>query len=113
MIEKIILDFLAEQLGEVYVCMEIPENPPKLFALIEKTGGGMREHIQSAMIVIQSYAPTLYKAAVLNELIKNAMLYKAPALDEICSVQLNSDYNFTDTRTKNYRYQAVYEIKYY
>ena len=25
---------------------------------------------------------------------------------------LNSDYNFTDTSTKKYRYQAVYDIYY-
>ena len=26
---------------------------------------------------------------------------------------LNSDYNFTDTETKEYRYQAVFDINYY
>ena len=34
-------------------------------------------------------------------------------LDEIASVKLNTDYNFTDTTTKKYRYQAVYDIKHY
>ena len=34
-------------------------------------------------------------------------------LDEIASVKLNSDYNFTDEETKQYRYQAVFDIKHY
>lgn len=33
--------------------------------------------------------------------------------DEISRVKLNSDYNFTDTQKKKYRYQAIYEITYY
>lgn len=34
-------------------------------------------------------------------------------LDEIRSIRLNNDYNFTDTTTKEYRYQAIFEINYY
>jgi len=34
-------------------------------------------------------------------------------LNEIGKVKLNSDYNFTDTVTKQYRYQAVYDISHY
>ena len=33
--------------------------------------------------------------------------------DPISRVELNSDYNFTDTSTKRYRYQAVYNFIYY
>ena len=34
-------------------------------------------------------------------------------LDSISGVHLNSDYNFTDTETKRYRYQAVFDINYF
>ncbi len=34
-------------------------------------------------------------------------------LTEIAKVRLNSDYNFTDTATKRYRYQAVYDLNHY
>ena len=34
-------------------------------------------------------------------------------LNEIVSVELNSDYNYTDTTTKEYRYQGVYNITHY
>lgn len=111
MIEKIILDYLSEKLF-VPVYMEMPENPPSAFILIEKTGGGGSKGIYSAMMAIQSYNTTLYGAAQLNEQLKEAML-DIDELDVISKAELNSDYNFTDPRTKHYRYQAVYDLIYF
>ena len=34
------------------------------------------------------------------------------ALTNISSVKLNTDYDFTDEETKEYRYQAVYDLVY-
>jgi hypothetical protein len=34
-------------------------------------------------------------------------------LDEVTRVELQTDYNFTDTTTKQYRWQAVYQITHY
>lgn len=34
-------------------------------------------------------------------------------LDDVISCKLNSDYNYTDEETKRYRYQAVFDIRYY
>ena len=33
--------------------------------------------------------------------------------DDIIEVELQSDYNFTDTETKEYRYQAVFNVTHY
>lgn len=33
--------------------------------------------------------------------------------DGVCRCELNSDYNYTDTKRKKYRYQAVFNIAYY
>lgn len=111
MIEKILLDHLKRALS-VPVYMEVPKDPASSFVKLEKTGGGCEKHIFSAMIAVQSYATTLWKAAELNERVKEAM-ETACALDEICRIQLNSDYNFTDTASKRYRYQAVYDVTHY
>ena len=67
---------------------------------------------RSATIALQSLADSLYNAAVLNEQVKEAAADMIE-LDKICRVSLNSDYNFTDIQTKQYRYQAVYDITYY
>lgn len=108
MIEKIILDYLSAVMT-VPVKMEAPENPPAEFCVIEKTGSDVSNHIKRATVAVQSYAASLYQAAELNEEVKAAM-ENLSALPEISKVSLNSDYNFTDTQTKKYRYQAVFDI---
>ena len=111
MIELIILDHLKEGL-DVPVFMEKPTNAPSEYVLFEKTGGGRNETMPSATFAFQSYSTSLFKAAVLNEAVKNEVDHLV-LLDEIRGITLNTDYNFTDTTTKQYRYQAVYDIKHY
>lgn len=111
MIEQIIIDYLNQNL-DTPVYMEVPEDPPESFVIVEKTSGAKENYIQYAMMAFQSYASTLYNAALLNEEVKSAV-ENMTGLSSISSVQLNSDYNYTDTSTKRYRYQAVYEIYYY
>lgn len=111
MIEKTVLVFLSARLP-VPVLAEIPTSPPETFVLIEKTGSGRSNHIQSATFAVQSYAPSLLQAAELNEQAKTAM-DELPDLDTVCRAALNSDYNYTDTTEKRYRYQAVYDITHY
>ena len=36
-----------------------------------------------------------------------------PKLDRVAACRLERDYNFTDTETKKYRYQAVFAVTYY
>lgn len=110
MIETILLDFLKNRLA-VPVYMEVPEKDLESFVVLEKTGSSKVNHIPSATIAVQSYGKSLYEAAKLNEQVKDA-IESAIELDEISAVRLNSDYNFTDTATKRYRYQALYVITY-
>lgn len=114
MIEKIIYDYLKNLDGiPAPAYTEMPETYPGKMYLIEKTGGSRSDQINAANIVIQSYGGSLYEAMTLNEAIKSIMLDGLISLDEIGSVKLNSDYNFTDTNTKRYRYQAVFVVTYY
>lgn len=109
MIEVFLYNYLNSVL-DVKAYMEKPLND-KEYVLIEKTGSGRIDHINRAVIAIQSYAETLYKAAELNEKVKVAM-ENITDLDEISNCSLNSDYNYTDTTTKQYRYQAVFNLTY-
>lgn len=111
MIEKIVLDYLNDTL-EVKVCMEEEENMPQEYVLVEKTGSGKENHILDATIVVQSFSDTMYRAAMLNEKVKDAM-ENIVALDDITRCNLNTDYNYTDTSRKKYRYQAVFDITHY
>lgn len=111
MIEKDLVDFLNDKLTVPAYTMR-PADAPERFVLIEKTSGGMNNFIESVSVVIQSHDKTsLLGAAELNEEVKRIML-QAPILERIGGVRLNSDYNFTDTSMKEYRYQALYNISY-
>ena len=109
MIEKTIYDYLTRE-TETAVFMEYPENPPARFIVVTKTGGG-GDLLRAATVAVQSYAATLFDAAQLNEDVKRLM-FDAVSVPNISKVELNSDYEFTDTEKKRYRYQAVYDLVY-
>lgn len=110
MIEKTVLDYLNQQLTEPCY-MEVPENPPATFVVIQKTGSSRSDWVNTANFALQSYADTLANAAKLNEKVKTAM-DNIITLADIGGVRLNSDYNNTNTQMKKYRYQAVYVLSY-
>lgn len=115
MIEITIKKFLESKMS-VPVLMEVPKSTVSQFVIIERTGGAQENFISSAVITIQSYAATMQEAAELNEEVKRWMLDGLDGLitlDEVSSVNLNSDYNYTDTTSKRYRYQAVFDITHY
>lgn len=105
MIEKTILDYLGEHLT-VPVYMEEPINKPASYVLIERTGSSESNLIETTTLALQSYGASLYDAAVLNMAVK-ARIKQAVELPSVSAVYINSDYNFTDTETKRYRYQCV------
>lgn len=111
MIEIVIKQFIDDHLS-VPAFLERPEKPPKRYVLIEKTGSGEKNQLPSSTFAFQCYGPSLYEAALLNEDLKVAVKAMI-VLDEISKIKLNSDYNYTDTETKEYRYQAVFDINHY
>ncbi|AUC92133.1 hypothetical protein [Streptococcus suis] len=111
MIEVIMLNFLTEHLS-VPVYTEHQEEMPECFVIFEKTSGGKKNHLNQATLAIQSYGQSLEEAAFLNEEVKT-VVEKMIGLPSISKVELNSDYNFTDTETKRYRYQAVVDFIYF
>ena len=110
MIAKTLLDYLNDAL-DVPVRMEAPEQLSD-YVLIDQTGSSRTNHIITTTFAIQSYGDTLYEAMVLNDEVKEAMVGFAE-LSEITRVELQTDYNYTNTVTKQYRWQAVYLITHY
>lgn len=111
MIELIVKDYLSKYLG-IPIVFEHQKNLPKQYILIQKTSGKRENFLKESTIAIQSYAETLFESAKLNEKIKDLM-YDLIMVDEVSKVNLNSDYNYTNLETKEYRYQAVFDIHYY
>ena len=110
MIEKIILNYLSKKL-EVPGYMEEQKEKVESYVVIEKLGSARVDRINRASFAVQSYAKSMEKAAILNEKVVGAML-KIIECEDIGSIKLDSDYNFTDTQTKRYRYQAVFDLYY-
>lgn len=110
MIETTVIKHLSNAL-RVPVYAERPEKPEESYVIVEKTGSSRTNYVDHAMIAIQSYAATMLGAAELNEEVKAAM-DDLISIDKVSESRLNSDSNFTDISTKQYRYQAVYDITY-
>lgn len=108
MIEVIIKNYLDEHL-DCPVYLQHQSDPPEEYIIFEKTGTSKQNFVETATIAIQSYAESLYKACELNNKVK-AVMEGIDMLSEVAGVHLISDYNFTDTTIKEYRYQAVYQL---
>lgn len=117
MIELTILDYLQMNI-DIPVYLETPLNPPDEYIIVEKTGGGQINRLNQAMVAIQSIVKrtdaengSLLRAMKLNATVKSLMediIYSA----NIYRCELNSDYNFTNPETGQYRYQAVFNLFY-
>ena len=90
------------------------EQPSELYdyVIVEQTGSSRLNRITTTTVAIQSYGETLYDAMLLNEDVKEAM-EGFLELGQVARVELETDYNFTDTTTKQYRWQAIYNITHY
>ena len=110
MIETLLIDYLSENL-EVFVGMEAPEQTTS-YVLVDKTGSSRNNHIITSSFAIQSYGASLYEAMLLNDEVRQVM-DGFLELNQITRVELETDYNFTNTATKQYRWQAVYNITHY
>lgn len=110
MIEKIVQQYLNKKL-HTPAFLEKPEEEVQEYIIIEKTGGGAENYIRTATIAVKSHAPSLYRAAEINTAVIKAMNSLAE-LPDIGASEYNTDYNYTDTNKKQYRYQAVFELYY-
>jgi hypothetical protein len=110
-IEIIVKEHLSASLP-VGVYMEIPPELPDRFVVLKKADSSREDQLDAAMFVADSYAPSLYEAALLNEQVKTAMdtLIEHPAISH---VQRSGDYPLTNTAIKRHRYQAVFDVSHY
>ena len=110
-IEQLVIEHLTGVLDEP-VKVEVPADPPETFVTVEKTGSDERNRILTSQLAVQSWAGSMLAAAELNERAKAAMA-SLTDLDAVTRVRCESDYNYTDTTTKHYRYQAVFAVTHY
>lgn len=110
MITELLISFLNEKLG-IYVGMEQPEQKTG-YVILDQTGSSTMNRIKTTTFAVQSYGASLLEAMQLNGRVEAAMEEFAE-LPQVAGIRLETDYNFTDTTTKQYRWQAVYDITHY
>lgn len=112
LIEEAVIRFLSDTLETEHVYAERPTVPPEEYYLVELTSSGERNHIQTAMVAVQSISErSMLRAAQMSREAIRA-LRDIITLPDVCRCRLNSAYNYTDTETKQYRYQAVFDFVY-
>lgn len=110
-IEELIVQHLNDNLS-VPAYGEVPHNPPESYVVIERTGGGMSNRIRSAMITVDVYAQSMTAVQELNEQMLEAM-DGLVEYNMVASCRLNTNYNDSDTRTKEHKYGALFDLVYY
>ena len=113
MIEVTLYDFLKTKITDIPIYFEVPKVMPEQFYVLEKTGSNLDEHLWHSTFAVKSYSSSLYGAASLSEDVRDTILEEFVLEDSVAKVSLNSEYNFTDTSEKKYRYQAVFDIIHY
>ena len=110
---ELLIQYLEDGLYDtgVFVGVEAPEQPFN-YVLIDQTGSDTVNHITTTTVAVQSYGASLLDALILSDTVKSLMLNFVTE-NAISAVRLETDYNFTDTTTKQYRWQAVYQITHY
>ena len=112
LIEATVISHLATELKTTDVYAERPETVPDKYYIVEKTSSGETNYIQRATIVVQSVSrSSLLEAAQMSKAAEKAMR-KLIEQTDVSRCKLNSAYNYTDTETREYRYQAVFDITY-
>lgn len=110
MIEIITREYLETNITEP-IYMVIPADPPEKYVVIEKTGESEENHIKTATLAVQSYADSMYDAMMLSSRVVDALKNMIERGD--ISAVSATDYNYTDTTTKKFRYQATCEVVYF
>ena len=112
LIEATVISYLAEALDSTDVYAERPKNVPSRYYVVEKTSAGEENHISSATVAVQSVSGnSMLEAAEMSKEVETAMK-GIVSVENVSKCRLNSAYNFTDPDTREYRYQAVFDLYY-
>src|SRR5699024_616217 len=83
-----------------------PDNPPRRFVLIDRTGGGENEQLPNSTVALQSYGASKYEAMILNDDLKK-VVKGMTELKEISKVSLNANYEYIVLEKKKIVSQVV------
>ena len=116
MIEETICEYLNTNASVPWFAMRPPATGDHVdtanakYGLFEKTNSTKTDHVATSTFAFQSYAPTLLEAAQISAELRELMEALPEVTTEVSKAQLSGEYNFTNTATKQPRYQAVFSL---
>ena len=116
MIEETIYTYLNDNATVPWFAMRPPsigDHPATAnasYGLFEKTNSIKTDHVVTSTFAFQSYAPTLLEAAQISAELRELIEALPGVTTEVSKAQLSGEYNFTNTATKQPRYQAVFSL---
>lgn len=111
MIETIVTKYLASKLDVPVYMGEKPIEKPKEYVVLSIMDGGRINMIDAATFSIMSYSTSLFKAAELNQKVKDAM-YNIVELSEVSSSKSGGGGQAIDKVTKEYAYECIFNLFY-
>lgn len=111
MIEEVLIRLLNTAGFKTFT--EVEDNMPEAYVIIERTGNSRNNKISKPIVAFRCCSESMYKAAELCESLEKFILEELPGQENIAGVTLNTDYNYTDTETKTYRYCALFVFTYH
>ena len=116
MIEETLFEYLNDNASVPWYAMRPPttgdhmEMATAKYGLFEKTNSSKANHVVTSTFAFQSYAPTLLEAAQISAELRELVEALPGITTEVSKAQLSGEYNFTNTATKQPRYQAVFSL---
>lgn len=116
MIEETLFEYLNDNASVPWYAMRPPttgdhmETATAKYGLFEKTNSTKTDHVATSTFAFQSYAPTLLEAAQISAELRELVEALPGITTEVSKAQLSGEYNFTNTATKQPRYQAVFSL---
>jgi len=94
------------------VYMEVPDDAPEEFYVIQFVKGECRHGLAEMSIIVQSYGNTMYRACTMSKDMEDA-LESLISEDYIRDISRNGSYPYNKPDIKQYRWQCLFDVSYY
>lgn len=101
----LVVDFLNESGVGADAYPQVPSDRPGSFLVVERTGGGDQNRVQStASVDVDCWAQTVWEASELAESVREALLTMPDVEPNVFHVSITSTYNNPDLDSGSPRY---------
>lgn len=108
-VEKELIQFFSKAFPKITVCADVPENRPKRFITLERTGGSQTRFLDYPQLAVQVWAENKLVASELAYQARQATLGLITA-PWVAAVTPGGLYSFPDPESRQARHQFTLEL---